>query len=36
MADVNFGHTSPLITLPVGGRAKLRADADTVELRIWE
>lgn len=35
-ADVNFGHTSPLITFPVGGYARLTADADTVELRIWE
>ncbi|CAM4228503.1 S66 peptidase family protein [Paenibacillus typhae] len=36
VADVNFGHTSPLITFPVGGRAKLIATANTVELRMWE
>lgn len=25
IADVNFGHTSPIITFPVGGRAVLKA-----------
>ncbi|AIQ53063.1 S66 peptidase family protein [Paenibacillus sp. FSL R7-0331] len=35
-ADVNFGHTSPIFTFPVGGQAKLTAAADTVDLLIWE
>ncbi|WP_054940868.1 S66 family peptidase [Paenibacillus ihuae] len=36
IADVNFGHTSPLITLPIGGRATLAAAKETAELRISE
>ncbi|AIQ47587.1 peptidase S66 [Paenibacillus sp. FSL R7-0273] len=36
VADVNFGHTSPIFTFPIGGQAELRAAKDTVELKIWE
>ncbi|XMB24790.1 hypothetical protein PaeBR_12785 [Paenibacillus sp. BR2-3] len=36
IADVNFGHTSPLITFPVGGTAGVKAFEETVELRIGE
>lgn len=36
IADVNFGHTSPLFTFPIGGRVKLEAGRDNVDLRIWE
>lgn len=36
VADVNFGHTSPLITFPLGGRAALTAGEKYVDLRIWE
>ncbi|QSF47798.1 S66 family peptidase [Paenibacillus tianjinensis] len=36
IADVNFGHTSPLITFPIGGQAKLIAEEGRVELKIWE
>lgn len=36
IADVDFGHTSPMITFPVGGQASLRAYGARVELRIKE
>ncbi|WP_339314469.1 S66 peptidase family protein [Paenibacillus sp. FSL R10-2734] len=36
IADVDFGHTSPMITFPVGGQASLRAYGVRVELRISE
>lgn len=36
IADVDFGHTSPMITFPVGGQASLRAYGARVELRIAE
>lgn len=36
VADVDFGHTSPLITFPVGGQASIRAYGARVELRISE
>ena len=35
IANVDFGHTNPLITFPIGGRAKLKVD-DKVELIILE
>lgn len=35
-ADVNFGHTSPQITIPVGGTATLEAFGDEVKLSITE
>ncbi len=34
VANVDFGHTDPLCTLPVGGDARLAAQADSVELTI--
>jgi len=36
IADVDFGHTAPMITYPVGGQASLRAYGVRVELRISE
>ncbi|MNC14537.1 Microcin C7 self-immunity protein MccF [compost metagenome] len=36
IADVNFGHTSPMITFPIGGRARLDAAEEKIELRISE
>ncbi len=33
IADVDFGHTNPMITFPIGGTAKLRVD-DKIELKI--
>lgn len=36
VADVDFGHTSPMITFPLGGQASLRAYGVRVELRISE
>jgi len=36
IADVDFGHTSPMITLPVGGQASVRAYGVKIELRIKE
>ncbi|MNO58975.1 Microcin C7 self-immunity protein MccF [compost metagenome] len=36
IAGVDFGHTSPMITFPVGGQASLRAYGVRVELRITE
>ncbi|AIQ36159.1 peptidase S66 [Paenibacillus sp. FSL R5-0345] len=36
IADVDFGHTSPMITFPIGGQASLRAYGVRVELRISE
>ncbi len=33
IANVNFGHTNPMITFPIGGTAKLKVD-DKVELII--
>ena len=26
IANVDFGHTSPMITFPIGGRVKIRAN----------
>jgi len=33
VANVDFGHTNPIITFPIGGTAKLKVD-DEVELKI--
>jgi muramoyltetrapeptide carboxypeptidase LdcA involved in peptidoglycan recycling len=35
IANVDFGHTNPLITFPIGGTAKLKVD-DRIELVILE
>ena len=34
IANLDFGHTSPLFTFPIGGIAKLSAKKDSVELEI--
>jgi len=36
VANVNFGHTNPIITFPIGGRGLLKAENNQVELRILE
>ncbi|GGF63620.1 LD-carboxypeptidase [Paenibacillus albidus] len=36
IADVDFGHTTPMITFPVGGQAVLKASQDKVRLTISE
>ncbi len=36
VADINFGHTSPQITIPIGGEAALEAFGDEVKLSIQE
>ena len=35
IADADFGHTSPLITFPIGGRAEIKA-FETIEIIISE
>lgn len=35
IADVDFGHTSPLITFPIGGKVRIKA-ADSFEIEILE
>jgi muramoyltetrapeptide carboxypeptidase len=34
LANVDFGHTSPIFTFPIGGTAELRADPAAPALRI--
>jgi len=34
IANVDFGHTSPMITFPIGGTAKLVAKKDNIKLEI--
>jgi muramoyltetrapeptide carboxypeptidase len=34
IANVDFGHTDPIITFPVGGTAELQASPDAPRLRI--
>ena len=34
IANVDFGHTTPQITLPIGGRARLVAEREKVELGV--
>ena len=34
IAGVDFGHTTPIITFPVGGKAKLKAQNGKIELKI--
>ncbi|WP_256762091.1 S66 peptidase family protein [Cohnella sp. WQ 127256] len=36
VADVDFGHTSPLMTFPIGGQAKLRAHHTAIKLSITD
>ncbi|MBU1445983.1 LD-carboxypeptidase [Patescibacteria group bacterium] len=34
IANVDFGHTNPIITFPVGGTARIRVSADGMKLEI--
>lgn len=36
IAEVDFGHTTPQITFPVGGQASIKANGKTTELIISE
>jgi muramoyltetrapeptide carboxypeptidase len=36
IADVDFGHTSPLITFPIGGQVSIKACNKSIEIRITE
>lgn len=36
IADVEFGHTSPRITLPIGGYARLQSHGNQIQLTIGE
>ncbi len=36
IADVDFGHTSPMITFPIGGNARIAAKGGKIELTILE
>jgi len=36
IANVNFGHTNPMITFPIGGSARLVAGNNQIELKILE
>ncbi len=36
VANVNFGHTNPMITFPVGGRGILNIENNQIELKILE
>lgn len=34
IADANFGHTTPIMTIPIGGEVKLMAKNNKIELKI--
>ncbi len=36
IADVDFGHTTPMLTFPIGGQAKLKAYEGRIDLIISE
>jgi len=36
IANIDFGHTTPLATLPVGGSLEIMAMADNAKIRIIE
>ncbi|MBH5316851.1 LD-carboxypeptidase [Paenibacillus sp. GSMTC-2017] len=36
IADVDFGHTTPIITFPVGGKVSIRAIEQQIEISITE
>ena len=36
IANVNFGHTNPIITFPIGGRGSLKVKDNQIELKISE
>ncbi len=36
IANADFGHTTPIFTFPIGGKAILKAKDNKIELRIRE
>ncbi|PJA42680.1 LD-carboxypeptidase, partial [Candidatus Woesebacteria bacterium CG_4_9_14_3_um_filter_39_10] len=36
LANIDFGHTSPIISFPVGGTCKVEATSESQSLRIIE
>lgn len=36
IADVDFGHTTPMITFPIGGKAAMEADIESTTIHITE
>ena len=34
IADIDFGHTQPMITFPVGGEIKITALGETVKIEV--
>lgn len=36
IANVDFGHTDPMITFPIGGTIKIVADANKVQMEILQ
>ena len=34
IADVDFGHTTPMITFPIGGKAEIYADTVQPSIKI--
>ena len=36
IANVDFGHTYPMITFPIGGKARIKVGKDSAELKIIE
>ncbi len=36
IANVDFGHTDPMITFPIGGQIKIKANFDKVSLKITQ
>jgi muramoyltetrapeptide carboxypeptidase len=36
IANADFGHTTPMITFPIGGTARIRARGDDVSIQIME
>jgi muramoyltetrapeptide carboxypeptidase LdcA involved in peptidoglycan recycling len=36
IADVDFGHTSPMITFPIGGKCKIIAKSGQIKIKITE
>ncbi|CAN5901894.1 LD-carboxypeptidase [soil metagenome] len=36
VANIDYGHTSPMITLPIGGEIEMRVDGDSIGLRLLD
>jgi len=36
IADMDFGHTTPMLTLPVGARVHISADAERTAMTLLE